>query len=131
MSSAEVVISGAGPVGLVVALMCARVGIKVKLLEVNPEVIQTHRAMGYGPAGVIELERLGIAQECRELGMQYPDDYVVNVRWITLDNKKIAGFKVTTPGYPPVTCGQHLVAGVILDRLAKHSNAEVLRTGWH
>ena len=117
---AEVVIVGAGPVGLIIALNLVKQGISVILLEQYHEVIQSPRAMAYGPAAVYELERSGIAQECRELGMD-DTDYDFVMRWITIDNKPVAALesRLLPAKYPPVRCGQHLVAAVILKHLAR------------
>jgi 2-polyprenyl-6-methoxyphenol hydroxylase-like FAD-dependent oxidoreductase len=126
----DVVIVGAGPVGLVTALMIARQDISVTVLERFSEVIQSPRAMAYGPAAVVELERAGIAEDCRKVGME-PDDYNVEIRWITVDNKKIAGFERprgdgNKGGYDPVICGQHKVAEIILKHLEQYPKAKVL-----
>lgn len=122
----EVIIVGAGPVGLIIALMVARAGIKCILLEMFEEIIQSPRAMAYGPAAVVELERAGIAQECREIGME-PNDFEFTVRWITLDNKLVADLSSRLmEGYLPVMCGQHQLAGVVLKHLQKYENAKVL-----
>jgi 2-polyprenyl-6-methoxyphenol hydroxylase-like FAD-dependent oxidoreductase len=122
--TAEVVIVGAGPVGLVTALMVAKEGIKVTLLEAFGEVIQSPRAMGYGPAAVVELERAGIAQDCRDIGMD-ETDYHPKIRWITIDGKEIAAIE-PKGGLPPVICGQHKVAEVILKHMEKYPHAKVL-----
>jgi 2-polyprenyl-6-methoxyphenol hydroxylase-like FAD-dependent oxidoreductase len=124
-TNTDVIIVGGGPVGLVIALMIARAGIKVTLVEANPEVIQSPRAMAYGPAAVYELERIGIAQECRDIGME-EGDYNVHIRWITIDGKVVASIVRPKGGYPPVICGQHKVAEVILGHLAKYPNAKLL-----
>jgi len=121
----EVLIVGAGPVGLVIALMIAKEGINVTVIERFSEVIQSPRAMAYGPAAVNELERAGIADDCRKIGME-ECDYTVEIRWITKDNKKICGFERPAGGHPPVICGQHRVAEVILNHMAKYPNAKVL-----
>ena len=122
----EVIIVGAGPVGLIIALMIARAGIKCILLETFGEIIQSPRAMAYGPAAVVELERAGVAQECREIGME-PSDFEFTVRWITLDNKLVADLSSRLmEGYLPVMCGQHQLAGVVLKHLQKYENAKVL-----
>ena len=122
----EVVIVGAGPVGLIIALMIAKQGIKCTLIEAAGEIIQSPRAMAYGPAAVVELERAGVAAECREIGME-PADYEFTLRWITIDNKLVADLSSKLmDGYPPVMCGQHKVAEVILKHLQKYDNARVL-----
>jgi len=124
---AEVVIVGAGPVGLITALMIAKAGIKCILLETFSEIIQSPRAMAYGPAAVVELERAGIAADCREIGME-PSDYDFIIRWITIDGKVVADLssKLMEGGYLPVICGQHHVAGIILKHLEKYPHAKVL-----
>lgn len=122
----EIVIVGAGPVGLIIALLVARAGIKCVVLETLGEIIQSPRAIAYGPAAVVELERAGVAQECREIGME-PSDFEFTLRWITLDNKLVADLPLRLmKGYPPILCGQHKVAGVILKHLQKFENAKVL-----
>jgi len=122
----EVVIVGAGPVGLIIALMIAKAGIKCTLLETCSKIIQSPRAIAYGPAAVHELERAGVAEECRKIGME-PSDFEFTLRWITLDNKLVADLPCKLmEGYPPVICGQHQVAGVILKHLQNFKNAKVL-----
>ena len=125
-NDAEVVIVGAGPVGLIIALMLSKSGVSVTLLEAFGEIIQSPRAMAYGPAAVVELERAGIAQECRDIGME-PSDYEFTLRWITLDNKLVADLPSRLmEGYPPVLCGQHQVAAIILRHIKEYPNAKLL-----
>jgi 2-polyprenyl-6-methoxyphenol hydroxylase-like FAD-dependent oxidoreductase len=83
--------------------------------------------MAYGPAGVVELERAGVAQECRDLGME-PSDYNFVTRWITIDNQPVASLELSLleNAIAPVVCGQHLLAGVILKHLSKFKNATIL-----
>ena len=121
-TDADVVIVGAGPVGLVIALMIAKEGVKVTVLEANDEVIQSPRAMAYGPAAVNELERAGIAQDCRDAGLGEAD----YIRWITQDNELIAQIERPKDGYPPVICGQHIVAEIIMKHLSKYQGANIL-----
>jgi 2-polyprenyl-6-methoxyphenol hydroxylase-like FAD-dependent oxidoreductase len=122
----EVVVVGAGPVGLIVALMIAQAGIKCIVLEAYGEIVQSPRAMAYGPAAVVELERAGIAQECREIGME-PSDFEFTLRWITLDNQLVADLpSKLIDGYPPVLCGQNRVAEIILKRLEEYDHTQIL-----
>ena len=122
MTDTDVLIAGAGPVGLVIALLIAQAGIKVTVLEANAEVIQSPRAMAYGAAAVAVLEKAGIAQECRDIGLGEADV----IRWITVDGTLIAQVPRPKAEFDPVICGQHLVAGVILKRLAEFPHATVL-----
>jgi len=57
--------------------------------------------MPYGPAAVVESECAGIAQECRDMGLE-PVDYDFALRWITIDNKPIASLEILLllPTYP-------------------------------
>ena len=122
----EVVIVGAGPVGLMIGLMIARAGINFILCEAFGQIIQSPRAMAYGPAAVIELERAGVAAECREIGME-PSDFEFTLRWITIDNKLVAELSSRLmEGYPPVLCGQHVVADIILRHLQRYPNVKLL-----
>jgi 2-polyprenyl-6-methoxyphenol hydroxylase-like FAD-dependent oxidoreductase len=123
---AEVIIVGAGPVGLIISLLIARVGINCILLESQDGIIQSPRAMAYGQPAIVELERAGVAQECRDIGME-PSDFEFTLRWITLDNKLVTELPSRLfEGYPPVLCGQHQVAAIILKHLQKYKNAKVL-----
>jgi len=121
----DVVIVGAGPVGLVIALNIARAGIKVTVLEQHPEVIQSPRAMAYGPAAVVELERAGIAADCRATGMD-ESDFHASLRWIQVDGTEVARIDRLVSKYPPVLCGQHKVAEIILRHMEKYPHAKVL-----
>lgn len=121
-TDADVIIVGAGPVGLVTALMIAKEGIRVTVLEGNHEVIQSPRAMAYGVAAVEVLEKAGIAQDCRDTGLGEADF----IRWITVDGKVIAKIPRPAARYDPVICGQHLVAAIILKHLEPYPHAKVL-----
>src|SRR5262249_21334003 len=48
------------------------------------------------------------------------------VRWITIDNETIAKMERPKGSYPPVICGQHKVAEIILKHLSKCPHAEIL-----
>lgn len=118
----DVIIVGAGPVGLVTALMIAKEDIRVAVLEASHEVIQSPRAMAYGVAAVEVLERAGIAQDCRDTGLGEAD----YIRWITVDGNVIAKIPRPQHRYDPVICGQHLVAAIILKHLEPYAHAKVI-----
>jgi 2-polyprenyl-6-methoxyphenol hydroxylase-like FAD-dependent oxidoreductase len=118
----DVIIVGAGPVGLVTPLMIAKEGIHVTVLEANHDVIQSPQAMAYGVAAVEVLKNAGIAQDCRDIGLGEADF----IRWITVDGQVIAKIPRLQAKYNPVICGQHLVAAIILRHLEPYPHAKVL-----
>jgi 2-polyprenyl-6-methoxyphenol hydroxylase-like FAD-dependent oxidoreductase len=125
--SCEVLVVGAGPVGLLTTLLLAQADVDVVLIESLPDVDNSPRAMAYGPAAVVELERAGIAKEAREVGMA-TEDFDHRLRWITIDNKLLAEFKPEDklPGsFDAVICGQYQLAEIMKRHIGKFGNARV------
>ncbi|KDN68340.1 putative FAD binding domain-containing protein [Colletotrichum sublineola] len=88
----KVVIVGAGPSGLLLALLLSKHGIQVHVLEAEDHLDQRPRAAHYGPAAIPDLMRAGIIDEVRRRGL-------VNSRysWRRLeDHSVIAGFDADT-----------------------------------
>ncbi|KAK2028297.1 FAD binding domain-containing protein [Colletotrichum zoysiae] len=86
----KVVVVGAGPSGLLLALLLSKHGIRVHVLEAEDHLDQRPRAAHYGPAAIPDLIRAGIIDEVRRRGM-------VNSRysWRRLeDHSVITGFNV-------------------------------------
>ena len=68
----EILVVGAGPVGLLTTLLIAKAGINAILIDALPDIDDSPRAMAYGPPAVVELERAGIAADARKIGMVSP-----------------------------------------------------------
>ena len=123
----EVVIVGAGPVGLLTMLFLAKAGINVTLIDALPDVDKSPRAMAFGPAAVVELERAGVAAEARAVGME-PSDYDFRLRWITIDNRLLGEFQPEDriPGsFDAVLCGQYELAQILRRHASAFPNAKV------
>jgi 2-polyprenyl-6-methoxyphenol hydroxylase-like FAD-dependent oxidoreductase len=58
-----VLIAGAGPVGLITALGLAQRGLAVTVVEAEPHIIDSPRAMVYHWTVLEHLDRLGILRE--------------------------------------------------------------------
>lgn len=123
----EVLVVGAGPVGLLAMLLLAKAGINVVLVEALPDVDNSPRAMAYGPAAVIELERAGVAADARSVGMDL-EDHNLCFRWITIANQLIGEFRPEDkiPGsFDPVICGQYQLAKILKRHASEYPNAKV------
>jgi len=123
----EVLVVGAGPVGIFTTLLLAKAGINTILIECLPDIDDSPRAMAYGAAAVVELERGGVAADAREVGME-PSDYDFRLRWITIDNKLVAEFQPEDriPGsFDPIICGQYALARVMQRHLSEFQCAQV------
>ncbi|KAK5227432.1 hypothetical protein LTR99_005556 [Exophiala xenobiotica] len=65
---AQVIIVGAGPVGLFTALKLAQGGVDVLLLEADKQVLQSPRATTYMPIVLNELEKVGLFPDIEKAG---------------------------------------------------------------
>jgi 2-polyprenyl-6-methoxyphenol hydroxylase-like FAD-dependent oxidoreductase len=83
MPLTKIIIVGAGPSGLLLALLLARANIPVTLLEQSPSLDTNHRASHYTADSCAEFDRAGILDEVRAQGF-LPD----SVSWRRLDGDK-------------------------------------------
>ncbi|KAF9881070.1 FAD binding domain-containing protein [Colletotrichum karsti] len=87
-SHGQVVIVGAGPSGLLLALLLSKHGIPVQILEAQDHLDQQPRAAHYGPAAIPELRRAGVLDEIRRRGMS-----ITTFVWRRFeDHSSITGF---------------------------------------
>ncbi len=66
----DVLIVGAGPVGMLTALALAQTGASVRVIEREDHVINSPRAAVYFPSTLLVLEELGILAELDQLGFR-------------------------------------------------------------
>lgn len=79
---------GAGPSGLLLAILLAKQGITIQLLDAATELDKNPRAAHYAPSAVRELRRAGVLADIQKQGFT-PD----SVCWREPDGTYIAGLK--------------------------------------
>ncbi len=67
-AKSDVLIVGAGPVGMLTALTLLQSGASVRLIEKEPGIVNSPRAAVYFPSSMIALEKLGILDELMDIG---------------------------------------------------------------
>lgn len=138
MVEKKVIIIGAGPVGLFVALRLTQLGIPVKILEKETDAPPVPRALGYFGASMFALERAGIWEEVksggptfgalgwRKLATEAPDgskDWGEEIAfWNLADGSP---YEEGKPGWGMTIMGQHHLKDIILPRVLKSGLAEI------
>ncbi|KAK5069304.1 hypothetical protein LTR64_008401 [Lithohypha guttulata] len=118
-----VVVVGAGPAGLLLALLLAKRNVPVQVIDSNKSVPQQARATHYASPAVYELQRAGVLNEVRSEGFS-PGKVV----WRKLDTSVIAGIDGTLmkDEYDRMVClPLNRLCEILLDRLARESHAVV------
>lgn len=121
-----VIVVGAGPVGLIVALKIARSGIPVLVLECEPEIVRWPRAIVYHAPTVQMLDRLGLLDELKVAGI-LKQDY--QFRTVTGEILAAPNMSVLTPQDTPYPFNlhmpQHELARVILENLLQLPGTQI------
>ena len=123
----RVIVAGAGPVGLTVALKLARAGVPVTVVDASPEIIQSPRAIVYHSPTIEALAELGLFEDLRAVGV-LKQDY----QWRTIDGAILAAIdmSILEPGDTPfpynLHLGQNTLAAIILKHLLRVPGVEVL-----
>ena len=114
----DVVVVGAGPVGLLTALGLARSGLSVTVIDSEPGINDSPRAAVYFPTTIRILDRLGLLQDT--LAIAYLSESFCFHLLATREVARIANTFPPDSPYPyNLHLGQHLLAQLVL----KHFSA--------
>lgn len=120
-----VIIAGAGPVGLLAALVLARNNVPVLVLEAEAGLTHDLRAGTFHPPTLELMAPLGITERMHETGIKVP-------RWQSRDRKDglivewdLGALANDTPYPYRLHLEQHRLTPIILDLLSGHPHAQV------
>jgi 2-polyprenyl-6-methoxyphenol hydroxylase-like FAD-dependent oxidoreductase len=123
----QVVIVGAGPVGLLTALGLARQGIEVTVLDSEPEVVRSPRAAVYFHTTLSILKKLGLVEEAHEIGLSSTE---FRMHWLETGEVMASDMRdALEPGQEfdhNLHFGQHILAELVLRHLARWPRTQVL-----
>jgi 3-(3-hydroxy-phenyl)propionate hydroxylase/6-hydroxy-3-succinoylpyridine 3-monooxygenase len=121
----DVIIIGGGPTGFINALGLAQAGVRVTVLESEPQIIDSPRAAVYHWSVLDGLDRLGMLREAEAVGVRKQDYTYLVLR----TGERIAYSMSVLEGHTAhpynLHLGQHLLADIAMRRLAAFSNATV------
>jgi 3-(3-hydroxy-phenyl)propionate hydroxylase len=123
----EVLIAGAGPVGMSLGLALVRAGVETIVLEKLPELSREARASTIHPPTLEFFDRIGIAQEVLASGRQ-----IKNLQfWERKNRELVADFSYSLiagdTAFPcRLQCPQSTVTRIILPHIAGAANGKVL-----
>ncbi len=121
-----VLVSGAGPVGLVTALKLARAGIRVVVVDSEPAILDAPRAAVYHSPVVEQLDELGLLEDLKQVGVLKRAYHYWNIRHELLGHFTFDVLRPEDTAHPyNLHLGQPALAAVILRHLLREPGAEV------
>jgi 2-polyprenyl-6-methoxyphenol hydroxylase-like FAD-dependent oxidoreductase len=127
MTRTQVLVVGAGPVGLLTALGLARQGIEVTVLDSEPEVVKSPRAAVYFHTTISILKKLGLSEEAHAIGLASTE---FKMHWLETGEAVSSDMRdALEPGQEfdhNLHFGQHILAELVMRHLAELPGTQVL-----
>lgn len=125
MVDSDVLIVGAGPVGLITALGLAQAGVSVVVLDAADDVLDEPRGMTYHWAALAGLERLGVLADASAIGYLKHDWSAQVFRTGERLSMDIGILKDDVRHPYSLVLGQDALARVVMQHLEGHANAQI------
>jgi 2-polyprenyl-6-methoxyphenol hydroxylase-like FAD-dependent oxidoreductase len=121
----DVIIVGGGPTGFITALGLAQAGVRLTVIEAEPQIVDSPRAAVYHWSVVEGLEKLGIRKEVETIGFPKQDyTYLVHKTGERIDFS-LEVLNGRTPYPYNLHLGQHKLAEIALRRLTEFPHVSV------
>ena len=125
-NDSPIIIVGAGPVGLLIALRLAQNNIKTLVLEAHPELLPATRAMVYMPVVIPLLKNLGIFQRVQQEAYLNRQGVV----WRDVRGEKLGQLHLSDDSDGEfggvLLLGQAKMHAILLEELSNHKCVEVM-----
>ena len=122
----RVIVSGGGPVAMVTALTLARQGVPVTVVEAEPSIVASPRALVYHPPVLEALNALGLLEDLKAAGITKQGLQFRDIDKHILAEVDYRPLAEVTPFPYNLHLGQDVLAGIVLRHLERLPNSEVL-----
>lgn len=123
---AQVLVAGAGPVGMTAAYMLARRGVTVRVLEAGPDLSTESRASTFHPPTLEMLDELELAEDLRAQGIDVPTFQHRDRSEGLIAEFDLSLLREDTRFPFRVQCEQSKLTRIILDKMEQQPNVEVV-----